>query len=149
MELARKLALSGLIGLFQRGSVLQTVCATVISFFFFAIAFRERPFEQDKLNAVKIYSEFQVFGILLICIVIQTRSVDFSAELAGLSEYGKAQIALTLSVMPISIWAVATGIKDVVETIVDSDDEDEGKKEGDGDVSDNPLHEDVDPEQET
>eukprot|EP01043_Picozoa_sp_COSAG02_P079795 COSAG02_NODE_18647_length_927_cov_1.276570_2_plen_70_part_01 len=70
MELARKLALSGLIGLFQRGSVLQTVCATVISFFFFAIAFRERPFEEDKLNMVKIYSEFQIFGILLLCIVI-------------------------------------------------------------------------------
>lgn len=140
MELARKLALSGLIGLFQRGSVLQTVCATVISFFFFAVAFRERPFEEDKLNIVKIYSEFQIFGILLLCIVIQTRAVDFDAEMAGLTEYGQAQIVLTLSVMPISIWAVASSIMDVVEDHEDKDfDEDESKAE-DGSVNENPLH---------
>ena len=142
MELARKLALSGLIGLFQRGSVLQTVCATVISFFFFAVAFRERPFEEDKLNIVKIYSEFQIFGILLLCIVIQTRAVDFDAEMAGLTEYGQAQIVLTLSVMPISIWAVASSIMDVVE---DHEDEDESKAE-DGSVNENPLHEESEDE---
>lgn len=148
MELARKLALSGLIGLFQRGSVLQTVCATVISFFFFAMAFRERPFEEDRLNAVKIYSEFQIFGILLICIVIQTRSVDFSAEMAGLNEYGKAQVALTMSILPLTIYVVAKGIKEVVEDVVESDDEDEDgdKKQEDGSL-DNPLHEDVDSEE--
>jgi len=148
VELARKLALSGLIGLFQRGSVLQTVCATVISFFFFAMAFRERPFEEDRLNAVKIYSEFQIFGILLICIVIQTRSVDFSAEMAGLNEYGKAQVALTMSILPLTIYVVAKGIKEVVEEVVESDDEDEDgdKKQEDGSL-DNPLHEDVDSEE--
>ena len=139
MELARKLALSGLIGLFQRGSVLQTVCATVISFFFFAIAFRERPFEEDKLNMVKIYSEFQIFGILLLCIIIQTRSVGFAAEMVGLNEYGKAQVVLTLSVIPISIWAVASSIMDVVEEL-EEEEEDEGKTK-DGTVDNNPLHE--------
>ena len=139
VELARKLALSGLIGLFQRGSVLQTVCACFISFFFFAISFRERPFEEDRLNAVKIFTEFQIFGILLVCIVIQTRQVDFDAEVAQLADYGTAQVALTLSVMPISIWAVVTGVADVVEEL---DEDSDGDEEGKGDVDDNPLHED-------
>lgn len=146
MELARKLALSGLIGLFQRGSVLQTVCATVISFFFFAVAFRERPFEEDKLNIVKIYSEFQIFGILLLCIVIQTRAVDFDAEMAGLTEYGQAQIVLTLSVVPISIWAVASSIMDVVEDHEDKDFAEDESKAEDGSVNENPLHEESEDE---
>merc|ERR1711939_276420 len=106
VELARKLALSGMIGLFERGSVLQTVCAAFVSFFFFAFAFRERPFEKDNLNAVKIFSEFQIFAILIMCIVIQTRQVDFSAEKADLDDYGHAQVVFTMMILPISMYAV-------------------------------------------
>lgn len=137
----RKLALSGLIGLFERGSVLQCVCATMISFFFFAFSFRERPFEEDNLNIVKICSEFQVFAILLICVVIQTRQVDFSAETASLEDYGSAQVYLTLAIMPISIWVVAKRVKDIVEETDDSDEEDEDKAESV--VLENPLHEET------
>ena len=60
VELIRKLILAGLIGLVKRGSVLQIVVATVISFLFFAIAFREMPYHTSRLNAVKVLSEFQL-----------------------------------------------------------------------------------------
>ena len=120
--------------------------AVEVSFFFFAVAFRERPFEEDKLNIVKIYSEFQIFGILLLCIVIQTRAVDFDAEMAGLTEYGQAQIVLTLSVMPISIWAVASSIMDVVEDHEHEDKDKDERKAEDGSVNDNPLHEESEDE---
>jgi hypothetical protein len=49
-----------LIGLVGRGSVLQTVAATFISFAFFALTFREMPYNTRSLNAVKLFSEFQL-----------------------------------------------------------------------------------------
>ena len=60
MELIRKLILAGMIGIAARGSVLQTVVATVISFAFFALAFREMPYNSARLNAIKVLSELQL-----------------------------------------------------------------------------------------
>ena len=56
----RKLILAGLIGLAGRGTVFQTVVATLISFMFFAFSFREMPYNTRRLNAVKTFSEFQL-----------------------------------------------------------------------------------------
>eukprot|EP01045_Picozoa_sp_COSAG04_P011833 COSAG04_NODE_775_length_10405_cov_20.166214_3_plen_71_part_00 len=60
VELIRKLILAGLIGIAARGSVLQTVVATAISFVFFALAFRELPYNNSRLNTVKVLSELQL-----------------------------------------------------------------------------------------
>ena len=60
VELARKLILAGLIGIAGRGSILQAVVATLISFAFFAVSFRELPFDTPRLNLIKIISEFQM-----------------------------------------------------------------------------------------
>ena len=60
VELIRKLILAGLIGLFGRGTVLQIVVTTVISFVFFALAFREMPYNSARLNAIKVLSELQL-----------------------------------------------------------------------------------------
>ena len=60
VELARKLLLAGLIGVAGRGSILQAVVATLISFAFFAVSFREMPFDTTRLNLIKIISEFQM-----------------------------------------------------------------------------------------
>ena len=60
VELFRKLILAGGIGLVQRGSIAQTMLATLISFFFFAAAVRAQPFENPRLNAIKVFSEFQL-----------------------------------------------------------------------------------------
>ena len=56
----RKLILAGLIGLAGRGSVFQTVVATLISFTFFALSFREMPYNTRRLNGIKVFSEFQL-----------------------------------------------------------------------------------------
>ena len=60
VELLRKLILAGLIGVAARGSVLQTVVATAISFLFFALAFRSLPYKSSRLNTVKVLSELQL-----------------------------------------------------------------------------------------
>ena len=60
VELARKLILAGLIGTAGRGSILQAVVATLVSFAFFAVSFREMPFDTARLNLIKIISEFQM-----------------------------------------------------------------------------------------
>eukprot|EP01045_Picozoa_sp_COSAG04_P001002 COSAG04_NODE_30_length_35898_cov_42.288053_1_plen_61_part_00 len=60
MELIRKLILAGLIGIAARGSVLQTVVATAFSFIFFALAFRELPYNTSRLNTIKVLSELQL-----------------------------------------------------------------------------------------
>lgn len=53
---AGKLILSGLIGLFKRGSIAQTVLATLVSFAFFGLAFRVQPFKVRCENQT-IFSE--------------------------------------------------------------------------------------------
>ena len=60
MELIRKLILAGLIGFVGRGTVLQTVLATVVAFMFFGISFREMPYGTSRLNTLKVLSEFQL-----------------------------------------------------------------------------------------
>ena len=55
VELVRKLILAGLIGLVGRGTVLQTVLASLISFMFCALSFREMPLRTRRLNVVKVF----------------------------------------------------------------------------------------------
>ena len=52
VELGRKLVLAGLIGLLGRGQVSQTVGASFVAFFFFALHIRAQPYERPVLNAV-------------------------------------------------------------------------------------------------
>eukprot|EP01051_Picozoa_sp_SAG22_P001338 SAG22_NODE_52_length_24288_cov_15.594568_6_plen_82_part_00 len=51
--------------------VVQTVLATLISFLFFALAFREMPYSKRRLNVIKVLSELQLFVILLVCVVLR------------------------------------------------------------------------------
>ena len=80
VELGRKLMLSGFVSFMGAGSIAQSVVATLISFFFFAWTFKQMPFEAQHLNMIKIFTEFQIFGILLVCIVLQTNEQGFAAE---------------------------------------------------------------------
>ena len=54
IELFRKLVLAGLISLIGRGSIAQSVVATLIAFYFFAISYREQPFISMRLNNIKV-----------------------------------------------------------------------------------------------
>lgn len=113
VELSRKLVLAGLVGLVGRGSVAQTVMCTLISFAFFALSFKAQPFHSRTLNFIKLWSEFQIFGIFLVCVVIQTVDSDFSTEVITIDGYGAAQVGLTLMIVPITIYFVVINFRDL------------------------------------
>jgi hypothetical protein len=41
----------------------RSAAATLIAFFFFALSFREQPFKAEATNRLKLFSEFQIFGV--------------------------------------------------------------------------------------
>ena len=97
--MARKLILSGVIGLAGRGTVAQSASAMLISFYFFDISFKYEPFEKPTLNRIKAFSEFQIFEILAVCTIIQAATcsagVDFDSEEAlTMDGYGALLIIL-------------------------------------------------------
>ena len=120
VELSRKLILAGLIGLAGRGSVFQTVVATLISFMFFAVAYRERPFSSSRLNVIKVCSEFQLFGILLVCVVLQASKVGGipATEILRNDGYGICQLVLTLAIVPITVYVLRMRVLDMREEII-------------------------------
>ena len=111
---------AGLIGLAGRGSVFQCVVAALVSFMFFAVAYRERPFESSRLNFVKACSEFQLFGILLICVVLQSSKVGGipSTEIMRNDGYGVCQLILTLAIVPITGYVLRKRVIDMREEII-------------------------------
>ena len=45
-------------------------------------------FKSDRLNRIKIFSELQIFAVLLISVVLQSYQADFSTEVIGFDGYG-------------------------------------------------------------
>ena len=115
MELVRKLILAGLIGLIGRGTVLQTVVATLISFMFFALAFREMPYSTRRLNLIKVLSEFQLFLILLLCVVLRTNMNGLGAEHLQQAGYGVCQLVATVAILPATVYVVRMHMLDLRE----------------------------------
>lgn len=114
VELSRKLVLSGLIGLVGRGTIAQCFTATLISFFYFAIAVKSMPYKSDKLNRIKIFSEFQLFGVLLVCVILQTNRTGLPITgLATANNYGVFQLMLTITIIPIVIYMIAYNAKEL------------------------------------
>eukprot|EP01046_Picozoa_sp_COSAG06_P040541 COSAG06_NODE_4918_length_3858_cov_5.222666_3_plen_109_part_00 len=97
----RRLMLTGIISLFGRGSIAQVVTATCVSFFYFALVVREQPYNARHLNLVKVFTESQLFGILLILVVLQTNHRGLAVETVQEDDYGMIQILLALSVFPV------------------------------------------------
>ena len=117
VELGRKLALAGLIGLLGRGSVVQMVAAQFISLFFFAVHYRAQPFEAPMLNAVKSFSELVIFGNLLVSTVLQVHAAEFADEVVSIDDYGTAQIGLCLMMVPVTICFMVAHIRDLSATV--------------------------------
>jgi hypothetical protein len=113
VELGRKLILSGLIGLVGRGSIAQSALATMISFGFCAISFREQPFKKPTLNHVKIFSEFQIFVVLLVCLIVQVHEQGFEAELVSIDAYGAIQTIAVIAIIPMVFYFLVRTFRDV------------------------------------
>jgi hypothetical protein len=93
--------------------------ATVIAFFFFAVSVREKPFEKTRMNWIKFFSEFQIFGVLLMCIVLQAEAVDFETEVVTVEVYGAIQTALTLAILPVVLYFLVGSIRDLKDELKD------------------------------
>ena len=128
IELSRKLILTGFISVFQRGSIAQTVVATLLSFFFFAFTLREQPFAARHLNIIKVATEIQLFVILLCCVVLQTHEQGFKTEVVTQDDYGLIQVVATLAVMPLTGYLVLKGFRDLLMTPADDEDNESAKK---------------------
>jgi hypothetical protein len=107
VELGRKLVLSGLIGLFGRGTIAQTFAATLLSFLFFAFSVHMQPYKQPKMNLIKAFTEFQIFGVLLVCIILQTDASGLPISgIGNMDFYGSFQLYLTVAVFPLVLYTV-------------------------------------------
>jgi len=114
VELGRKLLLSGLIGLFGRGTVAQSFAAALMAFMFFAYSVHMQPYKQRKMNLIKAFNEFQIFGILLVCIVLQTDARGLPTSGAGSGDsYGSFQLWLTLAIFPLVLFLVVKQARDL------------------------------------
>lgn len=115
VELSRKLVLSGLIGLVGRGSVAQCVFASFLAFFFFGLSLLCRPYAKKSLNVVKLISEFQIFGVLLCCVVLQVNAMGLANERVGEGGYGILLVVITMMIIPVSLVFVHSSLQDAVE----------------------------------
>ena len=107
VELLRKMIMVGAIGLLGRGSIAQVFGATLISFGFFAYAIKIMPFKSGTLNAVKIFSELQLFVILLSCLVLQTDTRGLVSQTIGTrQDFGMLQLGITVASFPLVIYIV-------------------------------------------
>ena len=104
------IACAGMIG---RGTVGQSVTCTVVAFVFFAITFRYQPFIKPGLNRVKLFTEFQIFGILLVCTVLQAYEVDLLAEVVTVDDYGMILQMLIVAMIPVTIYVLCATCSDL------------------------------------
>ena len=111
--------MSGLLGLVGRGSIGQAVFAVVLAFIFFAIAFKHQPFTSGRLNFLKICSEAQLFGILLVCFLIQAVKigpVGLAAEPINFDGYGVIMTVIAAIVAPIALGSIYLIARDASES---------------------------------
>jgi hypothetical protein len=85
----------------------------MISFFFFAVSFREQPFVAPRRNHVKMFTEFQIFGILLVCLIIQVDEKGFDTEYVTIDAYGVIQTVLMVAIIPAAVYFIALTCRDL------------------------------------
>ena len=59
------------------------------------------------------FPEFQLFGILLICVVLQTNSQGLDNEDVTTEDYGIVQVLLTVAILPITIGCLVNGVRNL------------------------------------
>jgi len=144
VELTRKLILSGLIGLAGRGSIAQCVFASMLAFGFFGLSLLCQPYKKNSLNTVKLVSEFQIFGVLLICIVLQVNDLGLENERIGEDGYGLMLVLVTMMIIPISLVFIASSLHDVYSESGGMSNDESSELEGELEHTENPTLDDGD-----
>eukprot|EP01051_Picozoa_sp_SAG22_P008615 SAG22_NODE_666_length_8013_cov_2.524640_7_plen_1400_part_00 len=145
VELARKLCLTGLIGLLGRGSVAQTIAASFVAAMFSFAHCWAQPFVASNLNMVKACSEFIILAVLVVCIVQQTYAAadDFNAEeTITMDDYGAIQTGMCMMLLPTTVFFVGKQLQDLRSELVATDGEG-GETEVDANEMENPVHGDT------
>ena len=130
VELGRKLILSGLIGLFGRGTIAQCFVAVIVSFLFFATSLRAQPFKVSSNNKYKAFAEAQIFGVLLVCIVLQTNKTGVPLTGVTVDFYGGFQLALTILAGPLILWIVSLRVTELRKHLKQAKGDDDAVIEG-------------------
>jgi hypothetical protein len=111
VEISRKLLLSGILSLVNRGSIAQATLGTMISFVFFALHVNLKPYKSTAINVVKTVSEVQLFVVLLMSVILQQHNVGFDAEVIRVQDYGMIQAVATIIITPVIIYLIGRNLK--------------------------------------
>ena len=69
--------------------------------------------QEPNLNAVKGFSEFIIFGVLLVCTVTQVHEANFAEETITIDMYGTAQTTLCILYAPVALFYMGANIRDM------------------------------------
>ena len=101
-------------------------------------------YNSTTLNAIKIFCEFQIFSVLLICCVLQTYGNDFSREYVTIDDWGFILTAVTLAVIPVAITMVYINGRNTLEQVRDKNEDETQARSNDSVAMMNPLDDDED-----
>jgi hypothetical protein len=105
VDMLRKLSLTGLLQLVQRGSAFQVMLGCSISCVFAIMQQRVLPYARAEANALKTLVEGEIFLTFLITFILRTESIN--TEYFGPSFYGSLLIVSLLLVVLGSVGIVA------------------------------------------
>eukprot|EP01043_Picozoa_sp_COSAG02_P094470 COSAG02_NODE_30903_length_543_cov_0.718468_1_plen_127_part_00 len=69
------------------------------------------PFKSHALNVIKIVSEVQLFVVLLVCVILQTRGNTLDAESITVEDYGVIQTVATLAISPVAMGLIVYNLR--------------------------------------
>ena len=84
----RKLALSGLLQFFRRGTAFQVFCGCAMSFCSCILQVHIQPYEQPEANLLKALVEVQIFEAFLVSFILRVLPRLGSAEPLAAESYG-------------------------------------------------------------
>ena len=112
----RKLALVGVVLVVDRGSAAQLFVALLLSFLFFALQVRIRPYKIAQDNAFRAATEFHVFIVIVIALILG--KVDLSREALTSEFYDMALFFSWLILLPLGfIFTVVSKLRFVKEVL--------------------------------
>ena len=86
VEISRKLILVGFLVLVRPGTAVQLVLGCVIALIFLLVQMQSQPFKSKSDNALSVFTNASVFGLLFSCILLRTNE---------LTEFPQVQVLLT------------------------------------------------------
>ena len=107
IDMLRKLALSGALQFFSRGSSAQVMVGCMVSFCSFGLQVKVAPYEEPESNLLKMLVDFQIFVTFLVCFILHVLRLPHSesSEPIDAEQYGEI-----LVVMWVGFIIVAAGL---------------------------------------